>query len=47
MSPGQFEVWVTHQVNITEITCEWPGNSETFILSAKGVLLARSLELLA
>jgi hypothetical protein len=45
--PGQFEVWVTHQVNITAITGEWAGIGEAFILSTKGELLARSLALVA
>ena len=47
MPPGQFEVWVTHQVNITAITGEWAGIGEAFILSTKGELLARSLALVA
>jgi hypothetical protein len=38
---------VTHQVNITAITGEWAGIGEVFILSAKGELLARSMELIA
>ena len=47
MPPGQFEVWVTHQVNITAITGEWAAIGEAFILSARGALLARSLALVA
>jgi len=47
ISPGQFEVWVTHQVNITAITGEWAAIGEAFILSARGALLARSLALVA
>jgi phosphohistidine phosphatase SixA len=45
--PGQFAVWVTHQVNITAITGEWAAIGEAFILSARGALLARSLALVA
>ena len=47
IAPGQFEVWVSHQVNITAITGEWAAIGEAFILSARGEMLARSLELVA
>jgi phosphohistidine phosphatase SixA len=40
---GQFDVWVTHQVNITSLTGEWASNAEAFIISASGQLLARGL----
>lgn len=31
---GQFEVWVTHQVNITALTAEVPAQAEGFVLDA-------------
>jgi phosphohistidine phosphatase SixA len=40
--PGQFEVWVTHQVNITSLTGEGPAMGEAFIVSRVGQLLART-----
>ena len=44
---GQFEVWVTHQVNITTLTGAWAGNGEAFIVASDGRLLARSMALVA
>ena len=44
---GQFEAWVTHQVNITALTGEWAGNGEAFIVASNGRLLARSLAFVA
>ena len=38
----QFEVWVTHQVNITALTGQGIGMGEIFILDAQGTLLART-----
>lgn len=40
--PRQFEVWVTHQVNISALTGEGPAMGEAFILSAQGKVLART-----
>lgn len=39
--PGQFEVWVTHQVNITAITGEVPAQSEGFVLDADAKLVRK------
>ena len=39
---GQFEVWVSHQVNITSLTGEVPAMGEGFIVSAQGSVLART-----
>jgi len=44
---GQFEVWVTHQVNITALTGEGAGIGEAFIVASSGRLLARSLAFVA
>ena len=38
---GQFEVWVTHQVNMTDLCGAYPGLGEGFVVSAQGALLAR------
>lgn len=38
---GQFEVWVTHQVNMTDLCGAYPGVGEGFVVSAQGALLAR------
>ena len=40
---GQFEVWVTHQVNMTAFTGEYPSMGEGFVVDPHGKLLARSL----
>ena len=39
---GQFEVWVTHQVNITAITGAVPAQAEGFVLDKQAKLLLRS-----
>jgi len=44
---GQFEVWVTHQVNITSMTGEVPAMGEAFVVkpgsaSSPGRVLART-----
>lgn len=39
---GQFEVWVTHQVNISALTEQSPAMGEAFILDRQGKLLART-----
>jgi phosphohistidine phosphatase SixA len=39
---GTFEVWVTHQVNITALTGEFTAMGEALILHASGALLARA-----
>ena len=39
---GAFEVWVTHQVNITALTGEFTAMGEALIVDANGVLLART-----
>ena len=38
----QFEVWVTHQVNITALTGQGIGMGEIFIMDGQGTLLART-----
>ena len=38
----QFEVWITHQVNITALTGQGIGMGEIFILDGHGKLLART-----
>jgi phosphohistidine phosphatase SixA len=38
----QFEVWVTHQVNISALTGEGPAMGEAFILNQQGKMLART-----
>ena len=40
--PQQFEVWITHQVNITALTAQGIGMGEIFILDGQGKLLART-----
>lgn len=39
---GQFEVWVTHQVNMTALTGEGMSMGEGLLVDAQGKLLARS-----
>ena len=39
----QFEVWVTHQVNISALTGEGPAMGEAFVLDRKGKVLARTV----
>ena len=38
----QFEVWATHQVNISALTGEGPAMGEAFVLDHKGKVLART-----
>ena len=38
---GQFEVWVTHQVNITALIGEVPAQAEGFVLDADATLVRR------
>lgn len=40
---GQFEVWVTHQVNITGLTREVPSMGEGFVVDCQARVLARTL----
>lgn len=40
---GQFEVWVTHQVNITALTGEVPAMGEAIVVNSKGQPLGRTL----
>ena len=37
----QFEVWVTHQVNMTHLTDEYPAMGEAFVVNRKGRVVAR------
>ncbi len=39
---GEFEVWVTHQVNITALTGEFTAMGEALLVHANGALLART-----
>lgn len=39
---GQFEVWVTHQVNITALTGEVPAMGEAFMVANDSKVLART-----
>ncbi len=39
---GEFEVWVTHQVNITALTGEFTAMGEALIVHANGAVLART-----
>jgi broad specificity phosphatase PhoE len=41
MQPGRFEVWLTHQVNMTDLTSDYPAMGEAFVVSSDGRLLAR------
>jgi phosphohistidine phosphatase SixA len=38
---GQFEVWVTHQVNITAISNEVPAQGEGFVMNADAELIRK------
>ncbi len=40
IKPGQFEVWVTHQVNITSLTQRAPQMGEGFVVDTQGQVLA-------
>jgi len=39
---GEFDVWVTHQVNITALTGEFTAMGEALIVHASGTVLARA-----
>jgi len=39
---GKFEIWVTHQVNITALTGEFTAMGEALMVHANGALLART-----
>jgi phosphohistidine phosphatase SixA len=39
---GQFEVWVTHQVNMSALASDYPGMGEGFVLDRQGRLVGRS-----
>ncbi len=41
LQPGRFEVWLTHQVNMTDLTAAYPAMGEGFVVSHEGRLLAR------
>jgi len=41
--PGQFEVWVTHQVNITSLTGESTSMGEAVVMRNKARVLGRTL----
>ena len=43
ISAGQFEVWVTHQVNITALTGEVPAMGEALLVNSKAQVLGRTL----
>jgi len=40
---GRFEVWVTHQVNITALTNAVPSMGEALVLDAAGTIVARGV----
>ena len=40
--PGQFEVWVSHQVNITALVGEMPTMGEAFVVDNNAKVLART-----
>jgi phosphohistidine phosphatase SixA len=42
IAAGQFEVWVTHQVNITALTGEGMAMGEALIVDTRGKMVARS-----
>ncbi len=42
LRPGQLEVWVTHQVNITALTDVVPAMGEAVIVDAQGKIRART-----
>ena len=41
IAPGRFEVWVTHQVNITALTGEVPAMGEGLVVGTQARVLAR------
>jgi hypothetical protein len=42
IAPGRFEVWVTHQVNITALTGEFAAMGEAVVLDASAKVVGRS-----
>lgn len=41
LRPGHFEVWVTHQVNITALTRAVPAMGEGLVVDSAGAIVAR------
>ncbi len=41
IKPGQFEVWLTHQVNMTDLTREYPAMGEAFVVDGAARLAGR------
>ena len=41
IADGRFEVWVTHQVNMTDLTGEYPATGEAFAVDREGKMRAR------
>lgn len=41
LTPGTLEVWVTHQVIMTGLTCAYPSMAEGCLVDAKGTLMGR------
>lgn len=41
MPRGQFDIWVTHQVNMTALTGQYPSMGEAFVVDASARVLAR------
>jgi phosphohistidine phosphatase SixA len=41
IKPGQFEVWLTHQVNMTALTREYPAMGEAFVVDGAARLASR------
>jgi phosphohistidine phosphatase SixA len=42
LATGQFEVWVTHQVNISSLSGSWTDMGEAVVLDARGTMRGRS-----
>jgi len=43
LAPGRFEVWVTHQVNITALTHDVPTMGEGLVVDSGGKVVARGV----
>ena len=41
IQPGQFEVWLTHQVNMTDLCREYPAMGEAFVVDGAARLASR------
>lgn len=41
LAPGGFEVWVTHQVNVTALTGQSPAMCEGFVVDQQAKVLSR------